>query len=421
MSVITLLGNTLPKISPPRRSREQSPGPTDQVLADAFERAPQREFPWGALALGSLSLLGVACTSQPAPVAASEHWIEAAPSGEVCLSQENLTPRVIVVDDFSTAATGTTHGEIVEAELVRDLALQGPVLRHQVGLYGGDFGLSQGRPGALDDFLRDHFAGRMARDTEALQEILLEGGARAVIHQSQGASQSRVVDELYYRALRDQEFGGHLQNQLGLSSTRLDTVDGKRELLSALVETTDQMYHEDATVAEQRQDLRRVQEQLHEKGHIHVISAGNQGHLYRDMLELGITTPAQFFTNDFAGPHSIIVGAADNRSREAQGAGFGVAAIASPVAGAHLAADGVDRPLSVDGSFGHHTGSSYAAPQVSRTILEMLRVEPGLSRNEILTQLQSAALPVPGAESYLGAGVLDTPAILLCRITAAQP
>jgi len=132
------------------------------------------------------------------------------------------------------------------------------------------------------------------------------------------------------------------------------------------------------------------------------------------MQSLGVAVPQDFFTNDLASSHSIIVGAADNDSQEVRGTRYGVAELASPNAGAHLSADAVARPILVDGQQGHHFGSSYAAPQVSSTIVDLIKVDGGITREETLQQLQSSAIAVPGAESFLGAGVLGQPAMLLC-------
>lgn len=71
-----------------------------------------------------------------------------------------------------------------------------------------------------------------------------------------------------------------------------------------------------------------------------------------------------------------------------------------------LAADGVDRPMFVDGKEGLHTGSSYAAPQVSSAILTMQRSDRDLTRDEALKNLSRMVEPLPGAEDFLGTGYL---------------
>ncbi|MCA9775581.1 MAG: S8 family serine peptidase [Candidatus Eremiobacteraeota bacterium] len=391
----------------------------EHAIAEAAAPKESSSIGVGAAVLAGLSLLGVACTANPGQAVVNEIRVEAPPEGEICLKQDLPTARVIVVDDFWKADEHTTHGEIVETELARDFQVGEnadiTMERQVVSVWDGEHGIDKGTPGSLESYLRSHFAGRMTRDADAMQRILDGGGPRGVIHQSQGASQSRAIDPIYYRAIRDNDFGIKLQEQLGMDPTNLDSRLEKAELLQRLLQTADSMYSQDEAVLQARQRLRGLQDQLHERGFIHVISAGNQGFLYRDMVELGVDIPSNFFTNDFASEHSIIVGAADNQSKEVRGETFGVANLANPNAGAHIAADGVDRPLTVDGNFGHHSGSSYAAPQVSNEVLDMLRMDPDITRDEVLQQLQQAATPVPGAESFLGAGILAHPGMLLCH------
>ena len=341
-------------------------------------------------------------------------------SSDLCLAKDAPVARVVILDDFANAAKGTTHGESVEQELLRHHQSQGEdadvrLERHQVSLWGGDFGLSRGEPGALRSTLRDHFAGRMNRDTQALRKVLEGDGSRAVIHQSQGSSQSRVVDRLYYKALRQPKFLKQLQSQLGMKQSPIKGKAAKAALLTRLVSEAETVSQKDPEVKAARRQLRAVQDQLHADGHIHVISAGNQGYLGRDMIKLGVPISESFFTNEFASPHSIIVGASDNGSKTTADVSQGVAKLASPNVGAHLSADGVNRPLEVDGKFGHHSGSSYAAPQVSSVVIDMLRANPEMSREQILSTLQSQATPVKGAEAFLGAGTLSAPTTLLCQ------
>lgn len=408
------------RVSPPRREVAAQKVAPEQPSLQAAEHRDRATLSFGAVALAGLSLLGAACNQSTQPAVASEVWVEAPAQADVCLAKETTAVRVIVVDDFWNADKHTTHGEIVEAELKRFHQVEGEnadvaVERRQVSLWGGEHGIKDGKPGALESYLQEHFAGRMSRDADALQSILEEGGPRGVIHQSQGASQSRAVDALYYRGLRDEAFGRQLQQQLGLEATPLETPEQKRALLQGLVQSADRIYGRDETVREARNRLRGIQDQLAERGYIHVISAGNQGYLSRDMQSLGVTAPADFFTNDFASPHSIIVGAADNGSKDVTGDRYSVASLASPAAGAHISADGVDRPMLVDGNSGHHSGSSYAAPQVSSTIVDLMRVDGEITRDEALAQLQQSATRVPGAESFLGSGVLGQPEMLLCH------
>lgn len=417
------LGYTSP---PPYSGSEVDIATRDVVIAqDALCSQNNQDLSFGTALLAGISLLGVAVSVAPKPAVAAGVVAPQNLDSKVCLKNESEVVRVIVIDNFWQADAHTTHGEIVEGELIRTHHPSGEdanlaVERQHVSLWGGDHGIVDGKPGALEAHLRDHFAGRMRRDAEGLQRVLDSEGGRGVLHQSQGASESRVVDGLYYRSLRDEVYRARLQEQLKMPVAPLETNAQKAEFLSRLVQEADSMYKTDPTVLEARQELRTLQDQLHQKGFIHVVSAGNQGYLSREMTELDVEAPPGFFTNDLASEHSIVVGASDNQSKGLGNSNLGVAQLANPDAGAMIAADGVDRPIFVDGKDGHHSGSSYAAPQVSSMIAHMLRAEPELTRSDIVEQLQAAAIPVEGQERFLGVGVLDFPEILLCEKATAR-
>ncbi len=319
-------------------------------------------------------------------------------------------PRVMVFDDFTNADRPgvTTHGELVQTELTRyQPGLE--VVRQQVALDGNTDPIARGQRGALDGFFRSQFTTRLDNASDAWAGVLESEGGRAVIHQSQGASQSRAVEPLWGRAQRDESFRGQLERQLGLPSSGTGEMnrEERSRLLGALVSRSDSIHRRDPAVRESIEELRLLQSEAADQGHIHVISAGNQGALEREMKALGVAIPGGFFTNELVGPDSIVVGAADDGTREARsGRPAGVAGIASPNAGAHISADAVDRPMMVEGQQQYHTGSSYAAPQVSSLVVDMLRQTPDLSRDQILNQLRAQASPLPGSEAYVGAGVV---------------
>lgn len=319
--------------------------------------------------------------------------------------------RAFVLDDFWKADEHTTHGELVEAELTRNHDTEGSdanlrVERKHVSLWTGPSNIKEGQAGALTAHVKRHFSTRLDRDADAFAEIIEQGGPRSVIQQSQGVSQSRVVEGLYGKARRDPEFRRALQDQLGLNPSRDFADSEKKSLLTSLLQETNRIHTEDPEVQSSIEELRLLQEAAHEKGHIHVISAGNQGALARELERLEVPVPEKFFVNEMAGPQSIIVGASDDGSKEASSqTAHRVASIASPNTGAHLGADGVDRPLTVDGKSGFHTGSSYAGPQRGSRVVEILRAQPDITRDQVLTQLQAESVPVEGGQDYLGAGV----------------
>lgn len=336
------------------------------------------------------------------------------------LSPQNSNPRVnsalpksrlVVFDDFSKfdQPNETNHGDLVQFELNRDYVESGglAVSRQQVDLNFETQDLMSGKKDSLKEFMADHFTDRLEADTEAWKTLVEGGGERSVVHQSQGASESRAVEFLYYRAAKDDELRESLQQQLGLTATADFDDSQKAALLSGLTSLSEKVHFENPAVQSGLSELRAAQKEAADQGHIHVISAGNSGSLFREMQKHMVSIPAKFFVNEMASPDSIVIGASDDQSTEAHSANpHTVARLASPYAGAMFAADGIDRPMSVGGKEGLYRGSSFAAPQVSVKVLAMLEEAPDLTRDELVARLTEQAVPVPGAEDFLGAGVL---------------
>ena len=234
------------------------------------------------------------------------------------------------------------------------------------------------------------------------------GGPRSIIQQSQGASQSRVIESLYRDSKHKPEFRAALQRQLGIEPTEHYEEAERRQLLQGLVNESDRVHKSDPEVRNAIDELRLIQDEAYEQGHVHVISAGNQGALYREMQELGVKAPEGFFTNEMAGPHSIIIGATDDGTDQASSRNpHKVADLASPGAGALVGADGVDRPFRVGDEIHKHSGSSYAAPQGSSVIVDMLREDRDIPQDAIVRKLLSQASPVSGGGDFVGSGALS--------------
>jgi hypothetical protein len=321
------------------------------------------------------------------------------------------TPAVFLIDDFQQAnqAGNTIHGELVSHELGRQFQAKGglQVQRFEVPLHFDTKGIRSGEEGALSSFFTKHFTERLDADARAWESILQQGDKRAVIHQSQGASGSRAVEELYFKARKDEELRGKLQQQLGLAVTSDYGQEQETSLLNALVAEASAVHMASPEIAEKRETLRELQAKAAEKGHIHVISAGNSGSLYREMLKNQVPIPMKFFINEMASPESIIVGASDDGSKEAQTANpHTVAKLASPYAGAIFGADGIDRPMTLNGETSFHRGSSYASPQVSTQVISLIAEQPQLTRDEVVEHLKSKAKPLAGGEDFVGFGIL---------------
>ncbi len=314
------------------------------------------------------------------------------------------------MDDFRKAdqTGGANHGELVEHELGRRFDGQLPIEREEVPLEFDTSGIREGRDDAIADFFEDHFTDRLQADQLAWTRVAASE-ERTVVHQSQGASDSRAVENLYFASRKDEELRSRLEQGLGLSVTGSAEFDEKAQgrLLGALVGLASEVHQDSPEIAQKTEALRTVQAQAAEKGHLHVISAGNSGSLFREMQKHAIPIPTKFFVNEFAGPQSIVVGASDDRTDHAFSSNPQVVAkLASPYAGAIFAADGIDRPMTIRGETTLHRGSSYASPQVSSQVVSLLEEQPNLLRDEVVEELKKRARPVAGAEDYLGFGTL---------------
>ena len=336
----------------------------------------------------------------------------AAPEKAVDTFQRRDPVRVYILDVFAQPGQRPSHGDLVEAELTRRHETEGPnatvnVVHKRVDSWEGFSGIAEGKPGALEARLRNHFKVRLERDADAFAEIVEGGGPRSVIQQSQGASQSRVLESLYNTSKHEPEFRAALQRQLGIEPTEGYGEVEKRQLLQGLVNESDRVHKNDPEVRNAIDELRLIQDEAFEQGHVHVISAGNQGALSREMQDLGVKAPEGFFTNEMAGPHSIVIGATDDGTDQARSSNpHRVADLASPGAGAIVGADGVDRPFSFGDESRKESGSSYAAPQGSSVIVDMLREDMDIPQDAIVRNLRSQASPISGGENFVGSGAL---------------
>lgn len=332
------------------------------------------------------------CSADAAPESGGTSWLALSALGLTLLSgaasAQQVPPPdyagVVVLDDFSAADVATTHGELVEHEFNRGgTNCEAPIRseRRQVHVGIPMDALLRGDQGSLEDYIRQHFVLRINNTTEALRDLSALPGRR-VFSQSQGASESRVFQALW----------GHRENPEVLKQLGLQEGAGDRQIARALFNTIRGVHRTDPAIARAKEALASLQ-----FDDVRTLSAGNQGALYRELTELGLELDTAFFENTLATPGTIIVGAAEKD---------GPADLANPMAGAHIAADGVAREMCVDGKVALHSGSSYAQPQAARYVDGYLSSDPNLSRDQILDRLVGDATPVPGEESRLGAGIL---------------
>lgn len=302
--------------------------------------------------------------------------------------------QVMLLDEFPRDSASLTHGTMVEAVL--QSRTQVSHQRVQVPL-GAQMDLIQRpEPGNLDKYIVQRFSVPTEATARALEDMHRPG----VAAQSQGASESRVVESLWGAAQARPATRAFLEQELGIAAGASDA-----EFLQSLVQRVDEVHDNNRTIGAARQHLLRAAQSAEEAGVIRVISAGNQGHLEQLFDRLGVITSRDFYMSDMADPGAIIVGASDNHGTDAR-ADDGPAALASPNAGALVGAQGVNVPVTVHGKTYLESGSSFAQPQISALVAEWKSADPGLTRDEALQRLLTLSQPVSQAEPYIGAGII---------------
>lgn len=302
--------------------------------------------------------------------------------------------QVMLLDEFPQDRVGMTHGTMVEAVLLARTSVSHQ--RIQVPLGAHNDLIDRPAPGNLDKYVVQRFTVPTEATARALERMHRPG----VAGQSQGASESRVVQSLWGSAQSNPATRAFLESELGIPAGSSDA-----DFLQALVHRVDDVHNNDESIRAARVHLLRAAQQAEEAGVIRVVSAGNQGHLEQLFDRLGVITSRDFYLSDMADPSAILVGASDDRGT-ADRSDDGAAALASPDAGALIAAQGVNLPVTIAGVTYHESGSSYAQPQISALVAGWKDQQPGLTRDEAVERLLSLAQPVQGAESYIGSGII---------------
>ena len=320
----------------------------------------------------------------------------AAVSGACTPAPPAPASQVMLLDEFPRDESVLTHGSMVEAVLASRSPLQHQ--RVQVPLGAQMDLIDKAEPGNLDRYIVQRFT----IPTEATARALEQMHSPGVAGQSQGASESRVVESLWGAAQSKAGTRAFLEQELELSPGSSDA-----DFLQSLVRRVDEVHHGDRQIGAARQHLLQAAQQAESAGVIRVISAGNQGHLEQLFDRLGVLTGRDFYMSDMADGGAIIVGASDDHGTPDR-SDDGAAALASPDAGALVGAQGVNVPVSIHGKTFLESGSSFAQPQISAIVAGWKENDPGLTRDEALQRLVSLAHPVSGAEPYIGAGIIYT-------------
>lgn len=302
--------------------------------------------------------------------------------------------QIMLLDEFPKDDAVLTHGSMVEAVLAS--RSQTGHQRVEVALGAQMDLIEKAETGNLDKYIVQRFTVPTEATARALDRMHQPG----VAGQSQGASESRVVDSLWGAAQAQPATRTFLEKELDISPGSSDA-----DFLQALVRRVDEVHHSDHQIGAARQHLLQAARQAEEAGVIRVISAGNQGYLEKLFDQLGVITGRDFYMSDMADGGAIIVGASDDHGTPDR-ADDGAAALASPDAGAMVGAQGVNVPVTVNGKTYLESGSSFAQPQISAILAGWKEADPGLTRDQAMQRLIALAQPVSGAEPYIGAGII---------------
>src|ERR1017187_6059707 len=169
-----------------------------------------------------------------------------------------IPPKLVQFDDFpSTRGAEPTHGTYVQDVLQRSVGKGTPIQEGEVHLHGVSIDtIEHGR--SVDDFIESSFLTPEQETTDQLRKLAQHGG-RYVIGQSQGASDSRVVESLWDQVndKNDPQFRSTLARQLGVPNPGDD-----KALLGALVKRVEHDHQSDGDIQKAHQKLVAASDQL---------------------------------------------------------------------------------------------------------------------------------------------------------------
>lgn len=351
-----------------------------------------------------------------------------APKDDVQLSPElqeesqkaeptNPDASIAVFDDFRGADDPgqTTHGELVEGEILQAGFEQDDIQRYQVGA-GVDMGaltdgLANGDGQALDNFIESTQTGMLDSTSDALQEVIDDPNSKVTtVSQSSSQAEARVTRDLLQKSKDSPEFRGNLEKTLGLPEGASDS-----ELAQALVNRVDDVVENSDAIKDSQERYDAVSAEAADQGINHVVTAGNLGEFEDELNQLGVSTDGDFYDSSLSNEYTTTVGGTDGHGT-ASGADD-TNAVFNADAGAEISAPGVQVPITTaDGETKVVDGTSFSAPQVAAADAQVAAANPSLTPQQREDVLTGTATTIPqnvAPQSDIGAGVLDPTAAVL--------
>ncbi|MGE0494634.1 MAG: hypothetical protein AB7S38_35825 [Vulcanimicrobiota bacterium] len=337
----------------------------------------------------------------------TQDWVMSQATQAQLVGDYNPYAMVAVLDDFE----GSNHGRVVETILssfsglgrgfarFQNTPRMDPLARQLVSASPEHFGQT------LYAYVEKFPAAGLAMTNTHLELLTSDRYPHLrAINQSQAVSPLQAtmsllelsgVDVMVNKPVVRTTFGLQLGLHLGLGATA-----NVVEFIEAVAEHVWSLQHQSDLVKWHRDRHYVLSEKAFEQDIGYFIAAGNGGHQLQALLRLGVKLPEEFHLSWFCNDYNLMVGASEHSS-------------GNSVEPAYFSSPGAD--LAVNGMRVLHAGldgTSYAAPQVSALYVRLRIMRPELEIDEIYDLLAEACTPMESDDSLLGAGILNSGAVL---------
>lgn len=318
------------------------------------------------------------------------------------------SPKVAIFDYFNDEE-GVRHGDRVESILLRSGGLDDSQVQNYLNTYErDDFDEVINAPVSelmerVQAYTEQTVAGFLQATTTNMNTVMDEDRGTRVINQSQSQSPVRVAKPFIEKIMENEKFRMGVKDALGMNRRAF-----RSTVAEAFLEQVSQTFENSESIQLAKDVYRETAQRAYDSGIVHVVTAGNLGTVAADYLNHGIEAPEGAYRSVLANEFTTIVGATDSRGtttfRDDRAASF-----SSVDAGAEFSMHGVNvgvLPYEEDGKE-FSSGTSYAAPQVSALVNDMLTANPKLSVADVEDLLHRSTVPVNGSKRQVGAGQID--------------
>jgi hypothetical protein len=323
--------------------------------------------------------------------------------------RKEVNPKVAIFDGFAKPKEEPQHGDSVEKVILSTTGLKDKDVQNFQNSYERETSEEDVFKAGSADLLttltaltEETVTGFLQATARNLDTVVRDKTVR-VINQSQSQCAARVARPFVDKLEKDEAFRVTVKEALNLPlRSHTDTV--AEALLNEVQKTID----ESEKIDRAEKDYLRSAKRAYDKGIVHVVTAGNLGRLAADWQKKGIKAPENAYRSVLATEYATVVGATDSRGtqtvRDDRAASF-----TSIHAGAEFSMHGVNVEVASKdpAKDAYSNGTSFAAPQLTGLIADMIKANPKLGVAKIEELLTAAAVPVKGSKEQVGAGQID--------------